>query len=472
MTKRKNTKRALVASVLSMLLCMAMLIGSTFAWFTDTVTTGKNKIVAGNLDVALEYATAFDAAGNPTTWTPVDTTVSLFSDVEADGVTKNLWEPGHTEVVYLKIRNAGTLALKYQFTVNAVNETGGMNVDGDSFKLSEHLVFGQKVNENAITKYKTREDAWTDAGEKKGLGTYTKKNEELLPGEEEYVALIVYMPTTVDNVANYRGETIPTIDLGVTLSAIQASHESDSFNDQYDKNLPYPVLDGKNLSKALNAGGKVILGEDVVYDVNTNSDIDTTGARTVIKGSTTLDLGGKTITFNSNTGNENFAAFYVNAGRAKMTVNGEGTIDATATTGAYCFHLYGSKLSKPTLTINGGTYIGNPTAVNVEYGTAYINGGFFNCKPAGNVTEDQYRYTLNCVDTNYDKGYAKIIVTGGTFVNFDPSNNQAEGPDTNFVADEYKVVSEEQENGDIWYTVVPDVPQIDEGEAEDPFGSM
>ena len=57
MTKSKNTKRALLASVLSMMLCLAMLIGSTFAWFTDSVTSGKNTIVAGNLDVELNWST-------------------------------------------------------------------------------------------------------------------------------------------------------------------------------------------------------------------------------------------------------------------------------------------------------------------------------------------------------------------------------------------------------------------------------
>lgn len=62
---------------------------------------------------------------------------------------------------------------------------------------------------------------------------------------------------------------------------------------------------------------------------------------------------------------------------------------------------------------------------------------------------------LNCVDSAYKNGSAKIIVKGGTFVNFDPSNNTAEGAGTNFVADGYKVVSASQTNGEVWYTVVP-----------------
>ena len=463
MAKSKNTKRALLASVLSLMLCMAMLVGSTFAWFTDSVTSGKNKIVAGNLDVELEYASAFDeTTGMPTKWDPVTSDISLFPETA-------LWEPGHTEVAYLRVRNAGTLALKYKFAVTIDSETTGTNVAGDPLILSEHLVFGQVESADAIAKYKTRGEAQGAVGDTQGLGAYTMENEKLLPNAVEYVALVVYMPSFVSNEANYSGATIPSIDLGITLAATQTPHESDSFNDQYDKNIPYPVMGGTALSSSLKNGGTVILGDNVVYDAVTNPGIDTSGARTIISSKTsTLDLNGKTITFDSGRGDDNFAAFYLNSGRASLTVNGEGTIDATATTGAYCFHLIGSRMSNPKLTINGGTYIGSPTAVNIQYGTAYIKGGFFSCKPAGNVAEDQYRYTLNCIDGNYKKG-ADIIVTGGTFVNFDPSNNQAEGPGTNFVADGYTVVSETKENGDIWYTVVPDVPAVDETEAEDPF---
>ena len=71
------------------------------------------------------------------------------------------------------------------------------------------------------------------------------------------------------------------------------------------------------------------------------------------------------------------------------------------------------------------------------------------------MDEDRYRYTLNCLGDPYKNGTAEIIVTGGTFVNFNPADNQAEGPGNNFVADGYKVISEEQPDGDVWYTVVP-----------------
>ena len=68
MTNRKSTKRALLGSVVAMVLCLAMLVGATFAWFTDTASTGVNKIQAGNLDVQLQYATAWDEKGNVTSW--------------------------------------------------------------------------------------------------------------------------------------------------------------------------------------------------------------------------------------------------------------------------------------------------------------------------------------------------------------------------------------------------------------------
>ena len=81
-----------------------------------------------------------------------------------------------------------------------------------------------------------------------------------------------------------------------------------------------------------------------------------------------------------------------------------------------------------------------------------VNGGFFQVTP-DNGTGD-CRYTLNCIDANYGNGSAKIIVKGGTFVNFDPSDSASENPRANFVADGYSVISETKANGDVWYTVV------------------
>ncbi len=240
----KHTKKALLSSVLSVLLCCSMLIGSTFAWFTDSVTSGKNKIVAGNLDVELEYM------ADDGTWHKVTEATELFSSMEADGETENLWEPGHTEVVYLRISNVGSLALKYQLTVTVNSETTFTNALGaEDCKLSNYLVFGQKESEDKIDRYTDREAAWKDAGSTLGLGRYAKPG-TLLPKDDTYVALIVYMPTTVGNEANYRAsgtDDVPQIDLGIALKATQAVDESDSFGNDYDKDAAAELIDWTDL---------------------------------------------------------------------------------------------------------------------------------------------------------------------------------------------------------------------------------
>ncbi|MBR6765497.1 MAG: SipW-dependent-type signal peptide-containing protein, partial [Clostridia bacterium] len=130
MTKKHSTKKALIASVLSLVLCFSMLIGTTFAWFTDSVTSANNIIKSGNLDVELYYQ-----AEGQTDWTKVTNTTNVFKE-------NALWEPGHTEVVKLKIVNEGTLALKYQLGVNVASEVGSVNVNDVEFKLSEYIKFG------------------------------------------------------------------------------------------------------------------------------------------------------------------------------------------------------------------------------------------------------------------------------------------------------------------------------------------
>ena len=128
MTNSKSTKQALITSALAILMCVAMLIGTTFAWFTDTASTGVNKIVAGNLDIEVQYRTTADGE-----WKTLDNATDLF------GAEGTLYEPGHTRVVELKITNAGNLALKYKIGMNVVSETAGTNKAGNPYKLSEYL---------------------------------------------------------------------------------------------------------------------------------------------------------------------------------------------------------------------------------------------------------------------------------------------------------------------------------------------
>ena len=108
MFNRKSTKSALLTSSIALLLCFSMLIGTTFAWFSDSVTSNNNVITAGNLDVEVEYT--LDGEN----WADLQGAEDLFQ--------KSLWEPGHTEVVVLRVSNAGSLALKYQANLKVVDE--------------------------------------------------------------------------------------------------------------------------------------------------------------------------------------------------------------------------------------------------------------------------------------------------------------------------------------------------------------
>ncbi len=231
---RKNaTKKALFLSLISTLLCVSMFVGSTFAWFTDTASSGVNKIVAGNLDIKVSYLKN-DGSGNfadetiAASWKDLEGSKTLFS--------KNMWEPGHTEVVYLKVENMGSLAFNYKMNVSPINEIGGINVAGENFKLSDYLVFKTSAALDACPDY-TRDDARSFAGTTRKLNQEgLSESGSMLKGDPaQYFALVVYMPEEVGNEANYKtGTTAPEIDLCITFVATQKTEEFDSFGNDYD----------------------------------------------------------------------------------------------------------------------------------------------------------------------------------------------------------------------------------------------
>ena len=411
--KLKSKKSALLLSFTSLLLCFAMLAGSTFAWFTDTATTGVNRIQSGTLDVDI-----VDAA---------DTTKSLDKQtlkwVRAKSGTEEkevvdsaeiLWEPGCTyQLQPFMIANKGNLALKYKIQITGIqgdaklNEVIEWKINDQDINLTEkHLLAGTANNP-------TYSDAITISGHMKEKA-----------GNE-------YQNLTIDGIA-------------ITVYATQLNSENDSFGPDYDKDATYyPVLDAAGLKDALVNGGEI----QVVEDVHTSGE-DTVAARMIVSKPTTLQLDKKIISpDNMGNNDNNFIALIVDA---DTTINAgpEGGID-TGTNGGYAINV----LNGATLTINSGNYYGGGTAVQVQKGTLIVNGGFFAVEPYSDARYG-YNFLLNCIDGNYKNGSAKIIVKGGTFVNFDPSNNTAEGAGTNFVADGYSVICEEQANGDKWYTVV------------------
>ena len=219
--KKNAARRALLMSALSLLLCVSMLVGTTFAWFTDEVTSANNVIKAGNLDIELEY-------WNGTEWVDVQG--------KSDILTNTLWEPGVTEIAYLRVANAGSLALKYQLGVNVASETAGINQAGAEFNLSDHIMFGVAENVNGETgAFATREAAVAALTNAQALNAGYTKPGSMAPGAELYLALVVYMPTTTGNVANHNGIAKPEINLGINVFATQFASEEDSFDKFYDQ---------------------------------------------------------------------------------------------------------------------------------------------------------------------------------------------------------------------------------------------
>lgn len=222
-----GTKRALLTSVLALVLSLAMLAGTTFAWFTDTASTGVNRIVSGNLDVGLKYW-----GGAESGWLTAEDSKKLFDE-------NALWEPGYTQIVYLKVKNNGNLALTYAMQITPVHETVGVNVDGEEFKLSDYIKFGWTTftaDENGTPVALGREAAQTGVGDGAQLGTtlHRQAAEPLAAGAEELVALVAWMPEDVGNEANY-STVQPTIELSLKVLATQAAVESDSFDTNYDE---------------------------------------------------------------------------------------------------------------------------------------------------------------------------------------------------------------------------------------------
>ena len=225
-----GTKRALLTSVLALVLSLAMLAGTTFAWFTDTASTGVNRIVSGNLDVGLQYWGVGEDGKK--TWLTAENSEDLFD--------KNaLWEPGYTQIVYLKVKNNGNLALTYAMQITPVHETVGVNVDGEEFKLSDYIKFGWTTftaDGDGAPVALDREAAQTGVGEGAQLGTtlHRQAAEPMEAGAEEMVALVAWMPENVGNEANY-STVQPTIELSLKVLATQAAVESDSFDNTYDR---------------------------------------------------------------------------------------------------------------------------------------------------------------------------------------------------------------------------------------------
>ena len=219
----KTAKRSLVLSVISLLLCCSMLIGTTFAWFTDTTTTGVNTIQSGKLDVVLEY---FDKESD--SWKDAEGLVLDFEDLDDN----KLWEPGCTyNMPQLRVRNNGNLALKYQVAISGLT--------GDT-KLLE--VIEWTVNEETLV------DVYSGT-----LAAGAASEPLQITGHMLETAGNDYMDLKIENIS-------------IAVYATQLNAESDSFGPDYDKNAWHPdmiVYTAADLEAALANGGNIQMGADI-----------------------------------------------------------------------------------------------------------------------------------------------------------------------------------------------------------------
>ena len=246
MTNRKSTKRALLGSIMAMVLCLAMLVGATFAWFTDTASTGVNKIQAGNLDVQL-----VDENGNSLEGKTLEFKKAA-NAAEGEAV---LWEPGCTyELPAVYVKNNGNLALKYKVTITGIKGSAKLNevIDwtiNDADLSADHSLAAGATSEALTIKGHMQESAGND-----------------------------YMNESIDGIS-------------ITVVATQDTVESDSFGTQYDKDAEYPVAvtTGDELQAIVNnatAPVNIVLANSITtnnFVIPEDKDV-------------TLDLNGRTVT--------------------------------------------------------------------------------------------------------------------------------------------------------------------------------
>ena len=264
MNSHRQTKRALLTSVMALVMCVVMLLGTTFAWFTDTATANVNKIQAGNLDVALYYGDTADGA-NGTNWTELVNGSPALKFIQANNTTgaEFYWEPGGTySLPALKVVNKGNLNLKYKIEITGIKGSAKLNdvidwtmkLDGADFAIgSEHVL-------NAATAGAESADILTISGHMRETAGNTYMNEKI------------------------EGITI-------TLKATQATGEYDSTRNDYDKFAEYPEVTTVQIA----AGEATAVNDAVKNAITAAKTVDsatgkTTPTQIVLPANTTVTL--------------------------------------------------------------------------------------------------------------------------------------------------------------------------------------
>ena len=368
MNNKKATKRALLTSVMALVMCVVMLVGTTFAWFTDTASTGVNKIQAGNLDVDIVGEDGKTLDGK------------TLNFVNKENQSNILWEPGATFFTQgFKIVNKGNLALKYKVVVSGTT--------GDA-KLLKAIKF------DVVTEKAKNADAVSFANE----GNLLKQNDSVpadVTTDAGTTTNYYYLRGHMDENAGNEYKNLTLDGISITVYATQYTYENDSFGPDYDKYATYyPVLDAAGMKDALVNGG----------NIKVDANVDPSEVLVVAK-DTTIDMNGKTIANTNEVWKDDTNSWSLISARenADLTITGNGTFKAKEND---CYAV-DVQDSTATVTIENGTFIGNIHAVYVYEGTAYIKGGFYSVQQKYPDASKANEFVLNCYDANYKNGTAQ-----------------------------------------------------------------
>ena len=329
MTRSSVTKKALFISTCALLFSMLMMAGSTFAWFTDSVSTGSNKITTGSLKVELLHTNA-----HVTGEAEVTQNTLLFTDENGEAIS---WEPGAVAYENFKVENAGKLALNYRLALD-LNNANAIKGTNKSLKdvLKVKVVKGRVSDDNVTKEALADTDGFTAVKDitngqlniPKAAGDTSETQKLATKGTATYGVILYWQPNAETdyqyNLANYpdkdsNGESIDktsdgkdklSIDLGISLGATQAMQESDSSGNNYDSAATYPAGNASELKNALEKAsdgaaieltGNIVLTEDLT--VNKNVTIKSVGGAVISGGAVKIGSGSnvtlKNITFKS-----------------------------------------------------------------------------------------------------------------------------------------------------------------------------
>ena len=387
--KKNSTKRSLLASVLALVMCVSMLVGTTVAWFTDTASTAVNKIQAGTLDVQLLDEQGRSLEGQTLSWKKA-------AGHENEAV---LWEPGCTyELQPIVIKNNGNLALKYKIVISGIQGDAELN--------------------NAIE--------WTIND------TALAADHALAAGASNTLTIKGHMREDAGN--EYRGKSIDGI--GITVVATQDTVEHDSNGNTYDERAEYPVLASSvsDFRDALSQGNStIILASDVTVE---------DGIQMSVTKDTAVDFNGNTLTGAVESGSISSNDGPTNLVLSDPNNSGEYSIDSEIVVhggGGYT-QLAAVTVWKPTVTIESGKYTHNNAVILCQLQTqdpdavgVVVNGGTFDGKGAasvianifGNVIVNNGEFNAHyngdssgeCVYVSSGNSYVPSVTTinGGTF---------------------------------------------------------